>query len=741
MIKKIFFLSMAFLCLVANAQNALKGTVTDTDGTPLIGANIYLPNLNKGAISNTQGEYKIEELPKGKIKVLYSYIGYASQLKTLILEKKITQLNVTLATSSIQSQEVVVTGASTTSQHNSSEKIDVLSLSNKTAAPTTSFVATLTKIPGIDLISKGEGVGKPVIRGLSRNDIVLLNDGVRIENYQFGDEHPLGIDGTNVSRVEVIKGAASLLYGSDAIGGVMNFIREYPAPMQQFTGTYGLQLYSNTTGIHQYVSAKKSGKKWFGGIYASQKSHADYRQAGGDYVPNTRFREWYTNASIGHHSQIWDTKLNFDYFAQKLGMSNEASIPLISSRGRVNNQWYQDLNYKVLDWKNTLRLGTFKWKIDMAYQQANRALRTTETTPFIEMRLNTFTYDSKLFFPADLNSEYILGVQGMIQKNTNLNNRPSILLPDAKKNNIGVIAIAKHTFLDKFTMQAGIRYDNNQLETEALHAKTDPNYVAALSPNYNSVNGSVGAVFHPNKQWVIRANIAKSYRTPNISELASNGVHDNRYVRGNVELNPENAYECDVNIHYHTSFLSVDLSGFYNHIKEHIYLSPTNKTSADGFSIYQYEQNDANLYGGEFAIHLHPTALPFLHIKCYDSFVIGKQTEGDYLPFIPAQKIHYEVGVHLKKKGCFEQMQATLSGVTALRQDKPSPFETATPGYTVFNCNLSSQIRISSHLYKMGLTMSNLFNRKYIDHLSTLKEMNLLNQGRNIILSFEIPFG
>ncbi|MDD4609862.1 MAG: carboxypeptidase-like regulatory domain-containing protein, partial [Bacteroidaceae bacterium] len=193
MIKKIFFLSMAFLCLVANAQNALKGTVTDTDGTPLIGANIYLPNLNKGAISNTQGEYKIEELPKGKIKVLYSYIGYASQLKTLILEKKITQLNVTLATSSIQSQEVVVTGASTTSQHNSSEKIDVLSLSNKTAAPTTSFVATLTKIPGIDLIAKGEGVGKPVIRGLSRNDIVLLNDGVRIENYQFGDEHPLGI--------------------------------------------------------------------------------------------------------------------------------------------------------------------------------------------------------------------------------------------------------------------------------------------------------------------------------------------------------------------------------------------------------------------------------------------------------------------------------------------------------------------------------------------------------------------
>lgn len=277
--KSIFVLFSLLLAMAAHAQISIKGTVTDTDGTPLIGASVSLPELNKGTITNQAGEYTLSNIPKGKIKIRFSYVGFNTQIKIADVSQTENTVNATLSDAIIDSQEVVVTGGYVSSQHENAVKIDVLKSKEMALAGTPNFMESLTQVPGIDMIAKGPGVSKPVIRGLSMNNILVLNNGVRMENYQYSENHPLGIDGSAVDRVEIIKGPASLLYGSDALGGVLNFIKEKPAPTGQILGDYRLQLNSNTLGIDNNLGLKGASKNFFGGLRYGYKSQADIYRA------------------------------------------------------------------------------------------------------------------------------------------------------------------------------------------------------------------------------------------------------------------------------------------------------------------------------------------------------------------------------------------------------------------------------------------------------------------------------
>ena len=235
---------LGIFCHITNAQTFIQGKVTDLKGNPLYGASVFLPEQNKGTICDANGEYHIENLPVGKVKIQFWYMGFNTEIKSVILQDGLNKINISLSEAIIESQEFVVTGVSVSSQHENAIKIDVLKNKDISLSGTPNFMESLTKVPGVDMISKGQGISKPVIRGLSMNDILVMNNGVRIENYQFSENHPLGIDDNNVDRVEVIKGPASLLYGSDAIGGVLNFIKEKPAPTGKISGDYQTQLHS-----------------------------------------------------------------------------------------------------------------------------------------------------------------------------------------------------------------------------------------------------------------------------------------------------------------------------------------------------------------------------------------------------------------------------------------------------------------------------------------------------------------
>jgi iron complex outermembrane recepter protein len=735
----IFF--VLFLFIKVNAQNQIKGKVTDINNQPLIGASVFLPELNKGTITNQAGEYLISNIPNGKIKIQFSFVGYNTEIKTIDISQTENELNAFLTTAIIQSQEVVITGGYVSSQHENAVKIDVLRSKDIALSGTPNFMESLTKVPGVDMIAKGQGVSKPVIRGLSMNDVLVMNNGVRIENYQFSENHPLGIDDNDVERVEIIKGPASLLYGSDAIGGVINFIKEKPAPVGKILGDYRMQLHSNTLGMNNSIGLKGTSKNLFGGFRFGNKTHADYLQGGGDYVPNSRFNEITFNANTGYTGKIGTFKLFYDYFKQDLGMTVPPVKPLITEQGRKNEIWFQDLEHQLLSSQNSLYLGKFKWDINAAYQNALRKLQTTLDVPFVEMNLNTITYESKLYLPSNDKSEYIIGLQGMSQNNRNLNNRTSQFLPDANISNIGFLGLAQYTFFKKLKLQGGLRFDMYKTETFALGIEGTSSYHAPVNKEFSNLNGSIGATYQPVEKIMFRTNFAKGYRVPNLSELTSNGMHGNRYEIGNENLSPENSFETDLSMHYHGEFLSFDLAGFYNQINDYIFISPTTDTTSTGVGIYRFSQTNATLYGGEAGIHFHPKSLPWLHIEGTYSSVIGKQENGNYLPFIPAQKFRYEIRAEREKIGFLKKPSIKLSALTALKQANPSPFETATNGYTLVNFSINTDFHLSRQILNFGISVNNIFDTQYFDHLSTLKPLNYYNQGRNISVSLKVPFG
>ncbi|MGB4655607.1 MAG: TonB-dependent receptor [Bacteroidales bacterium] len=734
----IFF--VLFLFIKVNAQNQIKGKVTDINNEPLIGASVSLPELNKGTITNQAGEYLISNIPNGKIKIQFSFVGYNTEMKTINFTQPENKVDALLTTAIIQSQEVVITGGYVSSQHENAVKIDVLKNKDIALSGTPNFMESLTKVPGVDMIAKGQGISKPVIRGLSMNDVLVMNNGVRIENYQFSENHPLGVDDNDVERVEIIKGPISLLYGSDAIGGVINFIKEKPAPVGEILGDYQMQLHSNTLGMNNSIGLKGASKKFFGGFRFGNKTHADYLQGGGDYVPNSRFNEMTLNANMGYTGKIGTFKLIYDYFKQDLGMTVPAIKPLITEQGRKNEIWFQDLKHQLLSSQNTLYLGKFKWDINVAYQNALRKLQTTLDVPFVEMDLNTITYESKLYFPSNDKSEYIIGLQGMLQNNTNLNNRASQFLPDANINNIGLLGLAQYTFFEKLKLQGGLRFDMYKTKTFELGIEGTSSYHAPVNKEFSNLNGSIGATYSVNKKTMLRANFAKGYRVPNLSELTSNGMHGNRYEIGNENLSPENSFETDLSMHYHGEFLSFDLAGFYNQINDYIFISPTADTTSSGVDIYRFSQTNATLHGGEAGIHFHPKSLPWLHIEGTYSLVIGKQENGNYLPFIPAQKFRYEIRAEREKIGFLKKPSIKLSALTALKQSNPSPFETETNGYTIVNFSINTDIHVLRQILNFGISVNNIFDTQYFDHLSTLQPLNYYNQGRNISVSLKVPF-
>lgn len=740
--KKYLFIFMAVIFShVMQAQNEIWGIVTNPGGNAIAGANVFVPELQKGTVTSQNGIFKLGNLVSGKLKVQFSYLGFTTRVETVILNNNSREINVVLEPTPIETEEIVVSGGYNATQHENAVKIDILKSDKISMSGSPNLTEILTQVPGVDMISKGPGVSKPVIRGLSMNDVLVLNNGVRWENYQYSDHHPLGIDEGGVENVEIIKGPASLLYGSDAIGGVINFLKEKPAPVGNIEGDYRLQLFSNTQGIENQLGIKGSSKNLFGGLRASLSSHSDFLQGGGQFVPNSRFNEWSIHANSGFSNKAGSFKLYYDYNRQNLGLSEEDAVEEVTERGRTNAVWYQRFDNHLISSRNKIFIGDYKLEVNAAWQNTTLIHFGEKDVTEIEMALGTLTWESKLYLPASKNSEYIVGFQGIHQDNKNLHNRETKLLPDASSDNLSVLGLFQHTFLEKLHFQTGIRYDMKSMETQPVGLPENDDYRASLSKDYGSFSGSAGATFNLSDDLLFRANFSAAYRTPNLAELTSNGLHETRYELGDADLVPQNARETDISMHYHSRNVTFDIALFYNKIDHYIFIGPTVDTTAEGHKIFKYQQAGAVLYGVESGLHFHPKPVEWLHFEVTYARVIGEKDGGDNLPFIPADKINFEIRVEKEKLAMMQNAFIKIYPSFTFGQNRPAPEEENTAGYALLNAGLGADFKAARQLISASLCANNILDTKYIDHLSTLKEVGYFNPGRNISLNLKIPFG
>jgi iron complex outermembrane receptor protein len=728
--KSIYFILALGISFVATAQNKIIGTVTDAEQKPLANVIVSLPEIHKETVTNETGNFTLNTIPQGNFKISFSLVGFERKTLSVSVTTSETTVNISLAPRITHMDEVIVSTAFNKIQSQNVMKVEhqnIKSLQQKGAA---TLIEGLATIPGVAQVSTGASIGKPVIRGLSGNRVLVYTQGVRLENQQFGEEHGLGLNDAGVESVEVIKGPASLLYGSDALGGVLYFNPEKFANSGDWSADFSQRLFSNTLGSNSSLGLKTSGEHWKFLVRGSYNSHADYQIADGDRVTNTRFNETDLKAGIGYNNAIFSSVLRYNFNKLNLGIPEEGIAE--QSTGRDVLYPRQGVDNHILSLHNTFYFKTSKLDADLGYIFNDRSEFEDSNVAVLHMELATFNYDVKYYLPKLGKLETIVGVQGMNQTNRNFGEE--LLIPNALTNDFGVFGTTNYEWKSN-VIQAGLRFDNRKIATENHGLVGEEGYFEALKRNFNSFNASLGYKTNFAENVTMRLNIASGFRAPNLAELTSNGVHEgsNRYEIGNADLKNEQNVQTDLNLEYKSSHFELFANGFYNHINDYIYISP-NGGVIDGNNVYDYVQANARLYGGEAGIHFHPHPLDWLHL--YSSFetVIGEKDNGEALPLIPANRWNTTFRGEFNIKNWWTAGFATVNIESVFDQNNYSTFETKTNDYTLVNLSLGGKINIGKTHFNLNLNGNNIFDKRYVSHLSRLKADGIPNMGRNIVL-------
>jgi len=718
------------LSLFASAQNKIVGSISDKENKPLSNVIVSLPEIHKEIVSDENGKFYINNLPKGNLKIIFSMVGYTTQIKEITISEKETTLNIALEESTIHMDEVIISTAFNKLQSQNVMKVEHQTLKSLQQKGTSTLIEGLATIPGVSQVSTGTSIGKPVIRGLSGNRVLVYSQGVRLENQQFGEEHGLGLNDAGVESVEVIKGPASLLYGSDALGGVLYFNPEKFAKIHELKTDFSQRMFSNTLGSATSLGLKTSTEKWKFLVRGSYSTHSDYQVADGDRVTNTRYNETDFKTGIGYSNTRFSSVLRYNFNKLDLGIPENGIAEQSNSKKTLYPS--QGVNNHILSLHNNFFFKNSKLEADLGYIFNDRSEFVDSNIAVLHMKLRTFNFDLKYYLPKLGKVESIIGVQGMHQTNTNFGEE--LLIPNATTNDFGIFGTTNYEW-KKNVIQAGIRFDKRNVSTETNGVIGQEGYFEAITKSFDSFNSSLGYKTNLTDYFTLRLNFASGFRAPNLAELTSNGVHEgsNRYEIGNANLKNEQNFQTDLNLEYSSSHFELFVNGFYNRINNYIFISP-NGNSIDGNDVYDYVQENAALYGGETGIHFHPHPLDWLHFTSSFETVIGKKQNGDNLPLIPANKWNNILKVEFKSKKWLEEGFATMNVESTFTQNRHSEFESKTNDYTLVNLGLGGKISLNKTVFNVNLNANNIFNKTYVSHLSRLKTDGIPNIGRNIVL-------
>jgi len=726
----IFILFLIGLSLVAHSQNKLSGKITNSQNEPLLGVTVYIGELQKGTSTNENGDYELLNLPNNAIKITVAFIGFKTQVKTIALSAKETILNFTLEEAVFKMDEVIVSTVFNKLQSQNVMKVEHESIKTLQRKGTSTLIEGLTTIPGVSQVSTGTSIGKPVIRGLSGSRVLVYSQGVRLENQQFGDEHGLGLNDSGIESVEVIKGPASLLYGSDALGGVLYFIPEKFAEANTFVANIDQKLFSNTLGSNTSVGLKTSSENWKFLARGSYNTHSDYKISEGERVTNTRYNETDFKTGIGYSDSKISSVFRYNYNKLDLGIPEDGVAE--QTKSKETEYPKQGVFNHLLSFNNIFFLKNSKLEVDFGYISNERSEFEDSNIAVLQMNLNTFNYDAKYHLPKFGKLETIIGFQGMNQRNKN--SGEEYLIPDAVTNDVGFFGTGNYEWKSNVIL-AGLRFDNRAISTEAYGNIGEEGSFVAIDKSYNSFNASLGYKTNLDDNLIVRINAASGFRAPNLAELTSNGVHEgtNRYEIGNSNLKTEQNFQTDLNIEFNTNHFEFFANGFYNHVNNFIYTAPTGEIRENN-DVFNYIQNNAKLYGGEVGLHFHPHPLDWLHLESSFETVTGKKQNGDYLPLIPANNWNNTIRTEFNIKDWLNDGFASLNVSSTFNQNNVSGFETASNGYSLVNIGFGGSVKFGKTNFDINLNGNNLFDKSYIAHLSRLKTDGIQNIGRNFIV-------
>jgi iron complex outermembrane receptor protein len=767
--KKIYLLIVVLLTVFtfnstfAADVTSFSGKIIDAQTrAALPGATISIPDLNKSATTNAEGEFTFRNVPaKGRFLVQVRYIGYGTTTKYVDLANPVMQ-EFELSPSVIEGKEVVITGSGSSSdKRKNSTSISTVSRAELLYHPSTNLIDAISRVPGVSQITTGAGISKPVIRGLSGNRVVTVNDGVKQQGQQWGDEHGIEIDQYSADHVEILKGPASLMYGSDALGGVINILDGLPAPDGTLRGEF-LTNYNTNNGLSGNSLMLQGNQNGF--VYkvrGSYKNAYSYKTPT-EYVPNSGFNETNFEGQIGLNKSWGYAHLDASSFRTNLGfyepvrndagqLTDDDGNTFTDEQNKDRTLAYpkQDVRHYKIALNSNILLGEGSLKATLGYQHnLRRELETAGEDPALFLNSYTYSYDLKYSFKEVNGWAPVLGVSGEYIHSLNTTGEEQ-LIPDYDSQAFGAFAYVKKTW-DNDTFNAGLRFDYRKMTGKAFSGDSE---FDAFSNKFSHVTGALGYTHEFNDAFSFKANAGSAFRAPNIAELASNGVHEGvfRYEVGNADLKPEQSYQFDASFDYQNQYVSAGLGGFANFINNYIYYSTDGESRLiddRDYPVYNFVQDQAFLRGVEASLTLHP--LSFIHFENSFSYTRAtNRTTKESLPFIPAATLRNELRFEPNIAG-MSHPYISVGIDNFWKQHKIDSFESASSGYTLLNASIGTTLKLSKNqditIYAAG---KNLLNKAYYDHLSRFKPgrlsdedptLGIYNMGRNITFGVNIPF-
>ncbi len=782
-----FFIIIFLLPAFASGQYELSGTVSNaTTGAPLQGAVVEIHELNLTTLSGADGRYSFTNLRRALYHIHITHVGFSALTESVRVDGDNQTAHFRLNPTSIELQEILVesnhfkTGAK---EHTLAMEILDTDFLRKKGKST--LANALEDIPGINAINTGVGIAKPVIRGMSHNRIIVNNQGIKQEGQQWGSDHGLEIDVFEPGRIEIIKGPASLRYGSDGLGGVINIFSPALPEDSSFTGSFQT-MYKTNNGLLGVSAMAQGGKdsKIFR-VRLSSQDFGDYRVPAETFTYNSYVLPIYNNrlkntagnernlSVMGGIKKNWGyTTLTASNFHQKSALFVGAvGIPRSYQLTPDGNNRNIDLPYQQTDHlkivSNTSMLWGKNWaEMDVAYQMNLRRERSNphahgkglrpEGTLAHGMTLQTVSANLR-YFQQKENESRVWGMQAEAQQNTRKGFE--YLMPQYGRLASGVYVIEEFSWKNRYSFSGGLRADYGLIDiletSEAIYLdeRTIGRYYQRNAPvrkSFANLSGSAGLSYYPSQELNMKLNLGTSFRMPGANELAINGIHHGtfRHELGNADLKSERGYQADANVSFQKKFLSVVASGFGAYYRDYIYLAPTAMFSSsldpdafpEGGQVYQFLQNNAVYGGGELAIDFHP--LHRLHIKSTFECVYNLNLDSRLpLPFTPPPSAFSETSYNFPLRG--RVLTDLLLGVSLKKvwaQDRTDRNEKPTGSYHIFGATVSATLEAGRFRADLSLTAQNLGNRFYINHLSRYKLLNLPEQGQNFSFNLLIPF-
>ncbi|MBT1688120.1 TonB-dependent receptor [Dawidia soli] len=778
---------MAVLGTSINAvaqQFSLIGTVK-AEASPVIGASVLLVETRLGAVTDSSGAFILSRLRAGEYTLSISAVGFRTVVRAITVpDTRDVQIDLEPSTQRLE-EVVILEDVFKQTQRESSVVMTKVVGEEILRRGGTTLMNSLERLPGVSSINMGVGVSKPVIRGLSFNRVVVNDAGIKQEGQQWGSDHGLEIDQFHVESVEIIRGPASLAYGSDALGGVMNIGR----PAMKLPGHHEAETNlifrsnNNTLGATTAMAGNVDGLVYK--LRFTALDYGDYKVPANEFqynrfvlpiydnaLKNTAGKERHINGTVGVQRSWGFTHVTVSSYNQKVGIfSGAMGIPRAYQLTPDGDDRNIDLpsqdvaHFKVISNTN-LKLGT-KWlEIDAAFQHnvrqeysfphAHGAPEQQHTNLALRLGLNTITLNARLLQVAD-NHQQITGIQSSMQENKT--GGYEFLIPAYRAFQFGIFHLYQYKPSESFTFNAGVRGDYGTIQADQVRYPFyyEGNYMDSLerSPSIDRtfLNYAVGAgvSYQVNPANQLKLNIGRTFRIPAPSELTANGMHHGtfRYERGDATLDVEQGFQFDAAWLYTGGSLAVTISPFYNYFLNYIYLSPSGQFPtveindnvypvAEAGQAYNFKQTSAVHMGGELEISKQLNA--YMQMSVSGEYVWAENNvNGLPLPFTPPANMQATIDIAGTSVAIFKKPFVYIQYGHYWNQNRVERNEAATSGYQL--ASVASGFSVGKKQWlKLVVNVQNVTNTKYYNHLSRYRILNLPEPGRSISISLRCKF-